>query len=104
MTSAILSGTKTIPGASQLRIRSVIAPLQKQIATNFAKEDANSEDVKMHLNVAGLVKAIQTNVLVSAKRPDEKKLELLLSQLSSICKNDKKFDEMKAKIVNLLGE
>lgn len=40
MTSAILSGTKAIPGASQLRIRSVIAPLQKQIATNFAKADA----------------------------------------------------------------
>ncbi len=41
MTSAILSGTKTIPGASQLRIRSVIAPLQKQIATGFAKEDSD---------------------------------------------------------------
>ena len=41
MTSAILSGTKATPGASQLRIRSVIAPLQRQIASGFAKTNAD---------------------------------------------------------------
>ncbi|MBQ8836903.1 MAG: hypothetical protein IJ002_05295 [Clostridia bacterium] len=41
MTSAIISGTKAIPGNSQLRIRSVIAPLQRQIASGFAKTDAD---------------------------------------------------------------
>ena len=41
MTGAILSGTKAIPGNSQLRIRSVIAPLQRQIARGFAKTDAD---------------------------------------------------------------
>ena len=41
MTSAIISGTKDIPAASQLRIRSVIAPLQRQIAGEFANTDAD---------------------------------------------------------------
>ncbi len=40
MTSAILSGTQAIPGASQLRIRSVIVPLQRKMATEFAKQDS----------------------------------------------------------------
>ncbi|MBQ9428767.1 MAG: hypothetical protein IJU41_04395 [Clostridia bacterium] len=39
MTSAIISGTKATPAASQLRIRSVIAPLQRQMATAFAARD-----------------------------------------------------------------
>ncbi|MBE6452292.1 MAG: hypothetical protein E7012_02240 [Alphaproteobacteria bacterium] len=62
----------------------------------------NNEVVQMHLNASGLVEAIRKGVIVSAKKPDEKSIELLFNHLSMVCEDD--IVQMKAVIINLLGE